>query len=94
MPVTDLPTTAIGLIAFIVGMAGWLIWRMSNKQTETFMTYIEKKNNNLERTTKDFTDKMEERDRRFDDILLKHDERHQQMMDDLGARLEASFFKK
>lgn len=86
----DLPTTAIGLIAFIVMGAGWLIYRMSNQQTQTFMTYIEKKNGNLERTTIHFTEAMEDRDKKYEDMLIKHDERHKEMMDDMAARLEST----
>jgi sensor c-di-GMP phosphodiesterase-like protein len=64
--VAQLPSTAIGLIAFIVSGTAILIWRIyrtnisaTNKHTDTFMTYIEKKNNNLERTTKEFAESME-----------------------------------
>lgn len=91
---TDLPTTAIGLIAFVVGGAGWLIFRMSNQQTQTFMTYIEKKNGNLEKAQKLFIETIEDRDLKFTDSLIKQGERHQQSMDDMGARLEGVIGKK
>lgn len=83
---TDLPATAIGLIAFIASGGGLLLWRVIGK----FMTYIETKNNNLERTAKHFTETLEDRDKKFDDMLLKHDDRHREMMDDLIARLESN----
>lgn len=85
---TDLPTTAIGLIAFVIGGSGWLIYRMSKQQTETFMTYIEKKNGNLERATKLFTEAMEEQGERHKAAMVNQNDRHQQMMDDFAARLE------
>lgn len=92
---TELPTTAIGLIAFILAGAGGLLWRLSVvkaneslKTVETFMTYIEKKNGNLERATKLFTETMEEQGTRHKDAMVNQNERHQQMMDDIAARLE------
>jgi hypothetical protein len=98
---TELPTTVIGLIAFVVAGAGALLWRFSsnsgkanNKTIETFMTYIETRNHSLEKTTDKFLEKMEERDLKFDDALIKQGERHQQGMDDLAARLENSWAKK
>lgn len=89
---TELPTTIIGLIAFLFVGFGYFIWRMSKSNSDiiqVFMLYIEKKNNNLEKTTVHFTDTLQERDKRFDDMLIKHDERHKEMMDDMAARLEA-----
>lgn len=85
---TDLPTTAIGLIAFTVAGAGWLIYRMSKQQTDTFMTYIEKKNGNLERATKLFTEAMEEQATRHKDAMINQNDRHRQMMEDFAGRLE------
>jgi len=55
----NLPTTAISLIGFIIIAFGWALKYIidSNRRTiETFMTYIEKKNGNLERVTKEFTE--------------------------------------
>ena len=86
----DLPTTAIGLIAFIASGGGILLWRVIGK----FMTYIEIKNKNLERTAEHFTETLSERDKKFDDMLLKHDDRHKEMMDDLVARLESNIIVK
>lgn len=93
---TDLPTTAIGLIAFIVTGAGALLWKMASinkaenqKTVETFMTYIEKKNGNLERATHLFTEAMEEQGIRHKDAMVDLNERHKQMMDDIAARLES-----
>jgi hypothetical protein len=86
----DLPTTAIGLIAFIVAGAGWLIFRLNNQTILTFMTYIEKKNGNLERTAELFVQKSEEQQVAFGDMLMKQGERHQQALDDLMARFDAS----
>ncbi len=57
------------------------------------MTYIEKKNGNLERTTNKFMETLEDRDLKFSDALIKQGERHQQAMDDLAARLEQSLSK-
>lgn len=90
---TDLPTTAIGLIAFILMGTGWLIYRMvqANANTvTTFMTYIEKKNGNLERATAAFLASAEIKNKQFEVMLADHDKRHQQMMDDMAARLETS----
>lgn len=97
---SDLPTTAIGLIAFVVAGAAYLFVRTANEarktnneQLLTFMTYIEKKNGNLERTTNKFMETLEDRDLKFSDALIKQGERHQQAMDDLAARLEQSLSK-
>jgi iron uptake system EfeUOB component EfeO/EfeM len=84
----DLPTTAIGLIAFIVAGAGYLLWRITKTQTETFMTYIEKKNGNLERATKLFTEAMEAQELRHRDTLIQQSAQHKEMMDDFAGRLE------
>lgn len=51
----QLPTTAIGLIGFVVIGAGALVWRVITK----FMTYIETKNHNLERATDKFIETTE-----------------------------------
>lgn len=83
---TDLPTTAIGLIAFILVGTGLLIYRV----VQTFMTYIEKKNGNLERATVSFLDSAEKKNKQFEIMLADHDKRHSDMMDDMAARLEAS----
>lgn len=88
MPLSDLPTTGVGLIAFTVAGAGWLIYRMSKQQTDTFMTYIEKKNGNLERATKLFTEVMEEQAMRHKDAMINQNDRHKEMMDDFAGRLE------
>ena len=81
----DLPTTAIGLIAFIFIGSGYLIWRI----VQTFMTYIEKKNHNLERATEKFIEASEKKNKQFETMLADHDKRHNDMMDDMAARLEA-----
>jgi len=94
MPVNDLPTTAVGLVAFIVAVSGYLLWQMSKHQTKTFMTYIETRNHSLEKTTDKFIATLEERDLRFNDALIKQGERHREAMDDLAARLEANLVKK
>lgn len=93
---SELPTTAIGLIAFIASGAGVLLWRLSvvkanesQKTVETFMTYIEKKNGNLERATQLFTAAMEEQGERHKEAMINQNERHKQMMDDIASRLEA-----
>ena len=87
---TDLPTTAIGLIAFVIVAAGYALWKV----VTTFMTYIEKKNNNLEKATTLFVEANAARDKQIDDMLIRHDERHGQMMDDMAARLEQTFAPK
>lgn len=88
----QLPTTVIGLVAFmfIVAMLAvfWVI-RNNNKTITTFMTYIEKKNGNLERATKLFTETIEEQAMRHRDAMINQNDRHKQMMDDMAARLEA-----
>ena len=61
---------------------------MIKQQTDTFMTYIEKKNNNLERTSKLFTEAMEDQGMRHRDSMMNQNDRHKQMMDDFAARLE------
>lgn len=75
----DLPTTAIGLIAFILVGFGVAIKYLAdqNKKNvehltahntntiETFMTYIKEKNANLERVSKDFSERM-------DTVIDKH----------------------
>lgn len=98
---TELPSTAIGLIAFIIAGAGALLWRMASKNSDannetvkTFMTYIEKKNGNLERATQLFTANIEEQAMRHKDAMIDQNERHKQMMDDIAARLENISFAK
>src|SRR6185312_16796683 len=93
---TDLPTSAIGLIAFMVTSFGVLLWRISvqnekaNEETiKTFMTYIEKKNGNLERATKLFVENVEEQATHHRDAMVDQNDRHKQMMDDFAARLES-----
>lgn len=90
---TELPTTTIGLIAFIIAAAGWLIWKLNQNNTSTvttFMTYIEKKNGNLERATAAFLESTEKKNKQFEIMLADHDKRHGAMMDDMAARLEAT----
>ena len=58
----NLPTSSIGLIAFIIIAFGGMLKYIADKggkNTDTFMTYIQKKNENLERTSKNFTDTIE-----------------------------------
>lgn len=93
----ELPTTAIALVAFIAAGAAALIWKIvhdnntaSEKTVATFMTYIEKKNGNLERATAAFLASAEVKNKQFEVMLADHDKRHQTMMDDMAARLEAS----
>lgn len=93
----EIPTTAIGLIATIAAGAGGLIWKINKGNTDamktmvdTFMKYIETKNHNLERTTELFVESSEKKNKQFEIMLADHDKRHQQMMDDMSARLEAS----
>lgn len=93
----DLPTTSIGLIAFIVLSLGWAIKYQADqnrKSTEAFMTYIEKKNGNLERATKLFTETMEDQAMRHKDAMINQNDRHKEMMDDFAARLENLVAKK
>ena len=68
----QLPNTVIGLVAFLISGSGYLLWRMQN----TFMTYIEKKNGNLERATIAFIAAIEEQANR-----------HKQMMDEFKSAL-------
>lgn len=59
----NLPTTVVGLIAFIcAGSLCGMAW-----QARFFMTYIQKKNANLERTTQAFMDHLERQRERHDD---------------------------
>ena len=99
---TDLPTTSIGLIAFIVVAFGFavkyladqnrrsleILGKQNTENTQIFMTYIEKKNGNLERTSKLFTEAMEDQAMRHKDAMINQNDRHKQMMDDFAARLE------
>lgn len=86
----DLPNTSIGLIAFVIVIAGGLIYKIyrenaaaNQKTVDTFMEYITKKNGIVER----LADK-------FEKTLTDHDYRHKEMMDDMAARLEANLPKR
>lgn len=59
----NLPTTTIGLIAFIAGGAGWLVLHINKQNTEQidetikqFMSYVETKNGHNERISKEFSE--------------------------------------
>lgn len=59
----ELPTTSIGLIAFIVVAFGYALKYVTDqnrKTIDTFMTYIKEKNGNLERVSKEFSVRMDE----------------------------------
>lgn len=93
----ELPSTAIGLIATVIAGAGGLIWKLNKGNADsmkvmvdTFMKYIETKNHNLERTTTLFVEASEKKNKQFEIMLADHDKRHQGMIDDMAARLEAS----
>ena len=90
----QLPTTSIGLIAFIIVAAGVALRYLADqnrKTTETFMTYIQTKNHNLERATQLFTKTMEEQAERHREAMVNQNDRHKQMLDDMAARLENVF---
>lgn len=77
----ELPTTIIGLIAFIMLGFGYAIKYLSdqNKNTiDTFMTYIKTKNGNYERSAAKFADTME-----------KVAKEHKESIDELISRLPA-----
>lgn len=95
--VTELPTTIVGLIAFIFLGNGFIIWRLqkaaakaAQDQLNTFMGYIETKNHNLEKATTLFVESTEKKNKQFEIMLSDHDKRHGEMMDDMAARLESS----
>lgn len=88
----SLPTTAIGLIAFVILTLGVAIKYMADQNTKTtvtFMTYIEKKNGIVERLGDKFIEQSDKANKQFQVMLEDHDARHKQMMDDMAARVEA-----
>lgn len=82
---TELPTTVIGLLAFLFTGSGFAIWRIQ----KSFLEYIQMKNGNLEKAIVIFTKAMEEQGERHKDAMVNQNNRHQQMMDDIAARLES-----
>lgn len=68
----NLPTTTIGLIAFIVVAFGVMLRQI----VLTFMSYIKTKNDNLERTSKNFADAVktmhEDHQEAIASIVLEH----------------------
>ena len=90
MPIESLPTTIVGLLAFIFMGSGYIIWRIQKQ----FLSYIQLKNGNLERATQLFVDTVEEQAVRHRDAMINQNERHAQMMDDIAARLESVAVKK
>lgn len=97
MDLGTLPTNVVELIAFLtvayLGGMGWMVRYFLNAQrtqTRTYMDYIQNKNGNLERVTKNFTDAMNDSSKRFEQLLTDQGERHKQIIDDYAARLESA----
>lgn len=90
---TDLPSTVVGLIAFIILVLVGVITLLIKQQRDAsaaFLTYIEKKNGIVEKLGDKFTESVDRQQDRFEKVLVDQAARHKEMLGDFAARLEAT----
>lgn len=92
----NLPTTVIGLVAFIaLANISGMIWMLryfltaQRKQTETYMNYIQTKNGHLEKARDSFGEMLSEQSERHNKILSEQSDRHEKVLNAAMEQLRA-----